>query len=74
MDQYGFTEGRDFLPILGKNPNGGRPSKEYAISLDTAPWLTNDSALLIAAYRYSTSGGNLHKATHKPTWLWASEG
>ncbi|MDY7116621.1 antA/AntB antirepressor family protein [Halomonas sp. SSL-5] len=40
IEQYGFVEGRDFLPILGKTPNGGRPSKEYHLSLDMAKELS----------------------------------
>lgn len=36
--QYGFVEHHDFAVFSdsGKNPSGGRPSKEYAISLDMA--------------------------------------
>lgn len=35
IEQYGFEDGRDFSPILAKS-SGGRPSTEYAISLDMA--------------------------------------
>jgi len=35
MLNYGFEEGIDFTPILGKS-TGGRPTKEYAITLDMA--------------------------------------
>lgn len=35
MIDYGFTEGQDFSPILGKSL-GGRPRTEYAITLDMA--------------------------------------
>jgi anti-repressor protein len=39
IQQYGFVEGRDFSPILGKT-SGGRPTKEYALSLDMAKELS----------------------------------
>lgn len=39
IDQYGFVEGQDFLPILGKS-SGGRPSTEYHLSLDMAKELS----------------------------------
>lgn len=35
IEQYGFIEGQDFSPVLGKS-SGGRPGTEYAISLDMA--------------------------------------
>jgi phage anti-repressor protein len=35
MFEYGFTEDKDFTPILGKSL-GGRPSIDYALTLDTA--------------------------------------
>ena len=35
MFEYGFEEGKDFTPFLGKSI-GGRPTKEYALTLDTA--------------------------------------
>ena len=35
MFEYGFEEGKDFLPILEES-NGGRPSTDYALTLDTA--------------------------------------
>jgi phage anti-repressor protein len=35
MFEYGFEEGKDFTPILGKSI-GGRPSIEYVLTLDTA--------------------------------------
>ena len=37
---FGFIDGQDFLTILSKTPNGGRPSREYYISLDTAKELS----------------------------------
>ena len=33
---FGFIDGQDFLTILSKTPNGGRPSREYHITLDMA--------------------------------------
>lgn len=38
IEQYGFEENRDFAVFteIGGNPNGGRPAKEYALSIDTA--------------------------------------
>lgn len=39
IDQYGFVDGQDFTTILGKS-SGGRPSKEYAISIDMAKELS----------------------------------
>lgn len=35
MKEYGFTEGQDFLPILGKS-TGGRQPTDHAIKLDIA--------------------------------------
>lgn len=35
IDQYGFIDGEDFSPVLGKS-TGGRPSQEYHLTLDTA--------------------------------------
>ncbi|MDQ6477840.1 phage antirepressor KilAC domain-containing protein [Dyadobacter sp. LHD-138] len=35
MFDYGFEEGKDFTPILAKS-TGGRPSIDYAITLDSA--------------------------------------
>lgn len=35
MFDYGFEEGKDFTPIMAKS-SGGRPSVDYALSLDTA--------------------------------------
>lgn len=38
IEAYGFAEHRDFEVIISsdKNPNGGRPSKDYALTIDTA--------------------------------------
>ena len=33
VEKYGFVENQDFLTILLKTPNGGRPSQEYYITL-----------------------------------------
>lgn len=35
IEQYGFSEGQDFITILGES-TGGRPSQEYLFTLDTA--------------------------------------
>jgi anti-repressor protein len=35
MFEYGFEDGKDFTPILGKS-TGGRPSVDYALTIDTA--------------------------------------
>ncbi|WP_169719238.1 antA/AntB antirepressor family protein, partial [Arsenophonus nasoniae] len=40
IQQYAFIESQDFIVILGKTPNGGRPAKEYHISLDMAKELS----------------------------------
>jgi len=39
IQQYGFVEGQDFLPVLGES-SGGRPSTEYHLSLDMAKELS----------------------------------
>lgn len=38
LAKHGFTEGLDFSPVLGKTSSaaGGRPSIDYALTLDTA--------------------------------------
>jgi len=40
--QYGFVENQDFIlfPGIGENPLGGRPAKEYALTLDMAKELS----------------------------------
>lgn len=35
MFEYGFEEGKDFIPFLEES-TGGRPSKDYALTLDCA--------------------------------------
>ncbi|WP_370194368.1 MULTISPECIES: antA/AntB antirepressor family protein [Aurantimonas] len=42
IDQYGFSENSDFVVFTetGENLRGGRPSKEYAITLDMAKELS----------------------------------
>lgn len=42
IEKYGFTENIDFVVFAetGNNPSGGRPAKEYAISLDMAKELS----------------------------------
>lgn len=34
IGRYGFEEGEDFYSFLSKTQNGGRPSKEYILTLD----------------------------------------
>ena len=36
IEKYGFTENQDFLTVLSKTPNGGRPSQEYYVSVGMA--------------------------------------
>ncbi len=36
IENYGFIEGEEFLTILLKTPDGGRPRKEYYFKLDAA--------------------------------------
>lgn len=37
IEKYGFIEGEDFSPVLGKtSSSGGRPTKEYILKLDMA--------------------------------------
>lgn len=39
VEQYGFVQGIDYEEVLGnfpKNPQGGRPTKDYAITVDMA--------------------------------------
>ena len=43
ISQYGFVEGQDFIevfPKAGENSSGGRPAREYHISLDMAKELS----------------------------------
>lgn len=42
IEQFGFVENQDFIVIseTGKNPKGGRPSKEYFLTLDMAKELS----------------------------------
>lgn len=40
ISEFGFVEGQDFLTKLLKTPSGGRPSREYYISLDMAKELS----------------------------------
>ncbi|MBG6243636.1 MAG: phage antirepressor Ant, partial [Candidatus Symbiopectobacterium sp. Dall1.0] len=42
IKQYAFVENQDFIvfPEIGENPKGGRPSMEYAISIDMAKELS----------------------------------
>ena len=39
IEQFGFEEGTDYVegfPETGNNPLGGRPTREYALTLDMA--------------------------------------
>ncbi|OCB03919.1 hypothetical protein BBC27_05745 [Acidithiobacillus ferrivorans] len=38
IEQHGFVENQDFVVFseIGKNPQGGRPAKEYHLTVDTA--------------------------------------
>lgn len=53
IDQYGFIEGEDFLPVLAKS-TGGRPAIEYHITLDMAKELAmvenNDQGRQVRRY------------------------
>lgn len=42
VEQFGFTDGQDFVVVSesGKNPMGGRPTKEYHLTLDMAKELS----------------------------------
>lgn len=36
MCEYGFEEGKDFYSFLSKTQNGGRPSRDAELTIDTA--------------------------------------
>ncbi|EGQ62379.1 anti-repressor protein, partial [Acidithiobacillus sp. GGI-221] len=38
IDLHGFVEGQDFMvfPNFGENPQGGRPAKEYHLTVEAA--------------------------------------
>jgi anti-repressor protein len=40
ITEYQFKDGQDFCSFLSETPNGGRPAKEYAITLDMAKELS----------------------------------
>src|SRR5690606_23355924 len=42
IDQYDFVENQDFVVFAnsGDNPKGGRPAKEYALTIDMAKELS----------------------------------
>ena len=40
IKRYGFIEKEDFLTILSKTPKGGRPTKNYHLSIDMAKELS----------------------------------
>ena len=70
---FGFIDGQDFLTILSKTPNGGRPSREYYISLDMAKELSmverNDKGRQARRYfieceKDSCRTGSLEKKQH----------
>ena len=53
IEQYGFVEGEDFSPFLGKS-TGGRPGMEYHLTLDMAKELAmvenNDQGRQVRRY------------------------
>lgn len=53
IEQYGFAEGEDFSPVLGKS-TGGRPGMEYHLTLDMAKELAmvenNDQGRQVRRY------------------------
>lgn len=53
IEQYGFVEGEDFSPVLGKS-TGGRPTSEYHLTLDMAKELAmvenNDQGRQVRRY------------------------
>ena len=53
IEQYGFVEGEDFLPVLAKS-TGGRPATEYHLTLDMAKELAmvenNDQGRQVRRY------------------------
>ncbi|MCI3908828.1 antA/AntB antirepressor family protein [Pseudomonas viridiflava] len=53
VEQYGFVEGEDFLPVLAKS-TGGRPCQEYHLTLDMAKELAmvenNDQGRQVRRY------------------------
>ena len=54
IEKYGFMENQDFLTVLSKTPNGGRPSQEYFITLDMAKQLAmvenNEKGMQVRKY------------------------
>ena len=54
IEKYGFVENQDFLIVLSKTPNGGRPSQEYYITLDMAKQLAmvenNEKGMQVRKY------------------------
>lgn len=40
VEEYGFSDGRDFYSEMSKTTSGGRPSREYHISIDMAKELS----------------------------------
>ena len=56
IEKYGFVENQDFVSFLEttKKPNGGRPSREYYITLDMAKQLTmvenNEKGMQVRKY------------------------
>jgi len=53
IEQYGFVEGEDFSPVLGKS-TGGRPTNEFHLTLDMAKELAmvenNDQGRQVRRY------------------------
>lgn len=54
IQSYGFSEGNDYLIILSKNNQRGRPKQDYILTLDTAKEIAmvenNDKGKIIRRY------------------------
>ena len=70
VEKYGFVENVDFLIILSKTPNGGRPSQEYYITLDMAKQLAmvenNEKGMQVRTY-FIECEKKLREVVQQPT-------